>query len=207
MILGSNWALKKRIGALISRYIHMTWKKGREKAMSKIISHCGNSTIFPLLIFYVKSNKMKLPSEPLKLHSKLDFTGIFSDGKITKSLHCNAFPFTYKRGLFIFGLLFGMCDLQYIFMETRRRPLMANALYVVISTHLTFFAMLDWFWPSLTHCKKAKLCNKHHLLHVNALVHFTYYLVWRCFFSKAFSRSKKYNLIIGSGNVFLIKVT
>ena len=130
----------------------------------------------------MKSNKMKLPSEPLKLHSKLDFTGIFSDGKITKSLHCNAFPFTYKRGLFIFGLLFGMCDLQYIFMETRRRPLMANALYVVISTHLTFFAMLDWFWPSLTHCKKAKLCNKHHLLHVNALVHFTYYLVWRCFF-------------------------
>ena len=129
---------------------------------------------------------------------KLDVTEIFSGGKIIKCLHCNAFPFTYKRGLFIFGLLFGMCDLQYIFMETRRRPLMANALYVVISTHLTFFAMLDWFWPSLTHCKKAKLCNKHHLLHVNALVHF---------FSKAFSRNNKYNLIIGSGNVFLIKVT
>ena len=48
-----------------------------------------------------------------------------------------------KEAFFIFGLLFGMCDLQYIFMETRRRPLMANALYVVISTHLTFFAMLD----------------------------------------------------------------
>ena len=56
LILGSSWAPKKRIGALISRYIHMTWKIGREKALSKIVRspQCGILTIFLYPSFYVK---------------------------------------------------------------------------------------------------------------------------------------------------------
>ena len=68
LILGSNWALKKRIGALISRYIHMTWKKRTRESYEYdhfTLWKFNHFSVTKILVrFYVNSNIVK--KYPLK---------------------------------------------------------------------------------------------------------------------------------------------